>query len=210
MLSSPLRDRFGWVARLEYYPPADLVRILERAARIANLRLDGAAALEVARRSRGTPRIAHRLLRRVRDWAEVGAPGEGVVRLEHARIALEKLDVDAAGFDALDRALLLALLDKYDGGPVGIDTLAAALGEDRTPRGLRRAVLAAERLSRSDAAGARGDAQCVGTLRPHANQRPPPVGPGAVALAPARAACLGFSVFAWSRGPRAWSGHRTR
>jgi Holliday junction DNA helicase RuvB len=134
LLSSPLRDRFGYVARLDYYPPDDLRRILARSARLMGLAVDEPAAAEVARRSRGTPRIANRLLRRVRDFAEVGkgaAPGSAAVTLEGARYALERLEVDEAGFDALDRALLRTLLDKFEGGPVGIDTLAAALGEDR-------------------------------------------------------------------------------
>ncbi len=134
LLSSPLRDRFGYVARLDYYPPADLQRILERSARLMGVAIEPEAAGEVAGRSRGTPRIANRLLRRVRDFAEVGAggaaPGEGIT-LAHARYALERLDVDEAGFDSLDRALLRTLLEKFDGGPVGIDTLAAAVGEDR-------------------------------------------------------------------------------
>jgi len=131
LLSSPLRDRFGWVTRLEYYPPDDLVRILERGARLLGIALAPEAAGEIARRSRGTPRIAGRLLRRVRDYAQVGHPESARVEHADARVALEKLDVDDAGFDTLDRALLHALIDKYEGGPVGIETLAAALGEDR-------------------------------------------------------------------------------
>jgi len=141
LLSSPLRDRFGYVARLDYYPPDDLCEILSRSARLMGVDIEEVAAAEVARRSRGTPRIANRLLRRVRDFAEVGcgaadsdekgAPGNGVVDLARARYALERLEVDEAGFDSLDRALLRALLEKFEGGPVGIDTLAAAVGEDR-------------------------------------------------------------------------------
>jgi Holliday junction DNA helicase RuvB len=131
LLTAPLRDRFGWSARLDYYAPADLVGVLVRSARLLEIELDASAAEAIARRSRGTPRIANRLLRRVRDFAEVrGGRGAGVDD-ELAAFALERLDVDAAGFDALDRALLLALLEKFDGGPVGIDTLAAAVGEDR-------------------------------------------------------------------------------
>ena len=130
LLSSPLRDRFGYVARLEFYPPEDLVRILERAARLLGIPLGADAAHEVGRRARGTPRIANRLLRRVRDFAEVGGATHGI-ELRHARFALEKLDVDEAGFDGVDRNLLQTLLRKFDGGPVGLDTLAAALGEDR-------------------------------------------------------------------------------
>ena len=133
LLSSPLRDRFGYVARLDYYPPEDLREILLRSARLMGVAIAPDAALEVAGRSRGTPRIANRLLRRVRDFAEVGdrASGDGTIRLDEARYALERLEVDEAGFDALDRQLLRTLIEKFGGGPVGIDTLAAALGEDR-------------------------------------------------------------------------------
>jgi Holliday junction DNA helicase RuvB len=191
-LSSPLRDRFGWVARLEYYPPADLERILARSARLLQIDLETGACAEIARRSRGTPRIANRLLRRVRDFAQVQggvaaaqrgeaerrrapaeqggvaaaqrgeaerrrAPAEqgGVaaaqrgeaerrpaparpdagsspsVGCELARFALERLEVDALGFDRLDRTLLLTLLEKFEGGPAGLETLAAAVGEDK-------------------------------------------------------------------------------
>jgi Holliday junction DNA helicase RuvB len=130
LLSSPLRDRFGYVARLEFYPPEDLVRILERSARLLGLALAPEAAVEIGRRARGTPRIANRLLRRVRDFAEVQGAKQRI-ELAHARFALEKLDVDEAGFDGVDRSLLTTLLQKFDGGPVGLDTLAAALGEDR-------------------------------------------------------------------------------
>jgi Holliday junction DNA helicase RuvB len=131
LLTSPLRDRFGWTARLEYYPPADLERILERSARVLGVELEPEARGEIARRSRGTPRIANRLLRRVRDFAAV-AQGSGTgIGHERARFALERLDVDEAGFDRLDRALLRTLLDKFDGGPVGLETLAAAVGEDK-------------------------------------------------------------------------------
>jgi Holliday junction DNA helicase RuvB len=130
LLTSPLRDRFGVIARLQYYPPADLVRILSRSARILGIALAADGAQEIAQRSRGTPRIANRLLRRVRDFAEVGGEGEGITR-ELARFALGRLEVDDAGFDRMDRQLLLALIEKYGGGPVGLDTLAAAIGEDR-------------------------------------------------------------------------------
>jgi Holliday junction DNA helicase RuvB len=131
LLTSPLRDRFGWTARLEYYPPADLERILERSARVLGVGLESEARGEIARRSRGTPRIANRLLRRVRDFAAVAqGSGTGIGR-ERARFALERLDVDEAGFDRLDRALLRTLLEKFDGGPVGLETLAAAVGEDK-------------------------------------------------------------------------------
>jgi len=131
LLTSPLRDRFGWSARLEYYPVRDLERIVDRSGQILDIDVDAEAATEIAARSRGTPRIANRLLRRVRDFAEV-AEGRGVgVRCESARFALDRLEVDAAGFDPLDRALLGTLIDKFDGGPVGLETLAAAVGEDK-------------------------------------------------------------------------------
>jgi len=133
LISAPLRDRFGYVARLDYYPPDDLQQILARSARLMGMAVEPEATAEVARRSRGTPRIANRLLRRVRDFAEVdgGAAAADATTLAHARHALERLEVDEAGFDALDRALLRTLLEKFEGGPVGIDTLAAAVGEDR-------------------------------------------------------------------------------
>jgi Holliday junction DNA helicase RuvB len=140
LLSSPLRDRFGWMARLEYYPPADLDRILHRSSRLLETALEPGASSEIAKRSRGTPRIANRLLRRVRDFAQVAAAGprEGAaaaqaapVGCELARFALDRLDVDELGFDRLDRSLLLALLEKFDGGPAGLETLAAAVGEDK-------------------------------------------------------------------------------
>jgi Holliday junction DNA helicase RuvB len=129
LLTSPLRDRFGYIARLRYYPPEDLVQILERSARILEIPMKSEAATELARRSRGTPRIANRLLRRVRDFAEV--EGDGEITPAIARHALERLEVDEAGFHRMDRELLLTLIRKYGGGPVGIDTLAAATGEDR-------------------------------------------------------------------------------
>ena len=131
LLTSPLRDRFGWVARLEYYPAHDLERILERSAGLLEVGLDAGACAEVARRSRGTPRVANRLLRRVRDFAQVaGSPGGAIVS-DLARHALERLEVDDAGFDRLDRALLQTLLERFDGGPAGLETLAAAVGEDK-------------------------------------------------------------------------------
>jgi len=130
-LTSPLRDRFGWVSRLEYYPVADLECILERTARVLGASIDSDAQGEIARRSRGTPRVANRLLRRVRDFAAVQGGVGAEITQELARFALERLDVDDAGLDRLDRALMLAVLEKFDGGPVGLDTLAAAVGEDR-------------------------------------------------------------------------------
>jgi holliday junction DNA helicase RuvB len=131
LLTAPLRDRFGWTARLDYYAPGDLERVLARSARLLAMELAPEAAVAIARRSRGTPRIANRLLRRVRDFAEVEGGRGARVSDELAAFALERLDVDAAGFDALDRALLVTLLEKFDGGPAGIETLAAAIGEDR-------------------------------------------------------------------------------
>jgi Holliday junction DNA helicase RuvB len=128
-LTSPLRDRFGIVQRLEFYSSADLTTIVERSARIFGVKMDKSGAHEIARRSRGTPRIANRLLRRVRDYAEVKFDGN--ITAEVARQALNLLDVDDNGFDMLDRKLLTAIIEKFDGGPVGIDNLAAAIGEER-------------------------------------------------------------------------------
>ena len=129
LLTSPLRDRFGIVQRLEFYETADLKRIVTRAAGILGVALDNGGAEEIACRSRGTPRIANRLLRRVRDYAEV--KGDGSIDQDTASKALDLLDVDSVGFDMMDRKLLLAVLHKFDGGPVGIDNLAAAIGEER-------------------------------------------------------------------------------
>ena len=129
MLTNPLRDRFGIVARLEFYTPQELVHIVTRSAGLLNVQLEQAGALEIAKRSRGTPRIANRLLRRVRDFAEVRA--DGIATREVADAALTMLDVDHAGFDMMDRKLLLAVIEKFSGGPVGLDNLAAAIGEER-------------------------------------------------------------------------------
>lgn len=129
LLTSPLRDRFGIVERLEFYGPDDLARIVKRSAAILEVPIDTDGAREIARRARGTPRIANRLLRRVRDFAEVRA--DGAISTEVATRALDMLDVDANGFDVMDRRLLRAIIDKFDGGPVGIDNLAAAIGEER-------------------------------------------------------------------------------
>ncbi len=129
MLTNPLRDRFGIVARLEFYTADELTRIVTRSARLLNIPMDQEGAVEIARRSRGTPRIANRLLRRVRDYAEVRAAGK--ITRPVADEALEMLDVDASGLDVMDRKLLRCVLDKFDGGPVGIDNLAAAIGEER-------------------------------------------------------------------------------
>jgi Holliday junction DNA helicase RuvB len=129
MLTNPLRDRFGIVARLEFYTPPELARIVTRSAGLLNAPIVEEGALEIARRSRGTPRIANRLLRRVRDYAEV--KGEGRITREMADAALVMLDVDPVGFDLMDRKLLEAVLFKFGGGPVGLDNLAAAIGEER-------------------------------------------------------------------------------
>ncbi len=129
LLTSPLRDRFGIVQRLEFYSREDLGRIVARSAGILDLPVEEAGAGEIAARSRGTPRIANRLLRRVRDFAEVEADGR--VDAEVARQAMDLLEVDPGGFDVMDRKLLLTILEKFDGGPVGVDSLAAAIGEER-------------------------------------------------------------------------------
>ncbi|MFJ5383548.1 Holliday junction branch migration DNA helicase RuvB, partial [Cupriavidus sp. CER94] len=129
MLTNPLRDRFGIVARLEFYTADELARIVTRSAQLLNATIDAGGALEIARRARGTPRIANRLLRRVRDFAEVKS--DGAITRELADAALAMLDVDSVGFDLMDRKLLEAVLHKFDGGPVGVDNLAAAIGEAR-------------------------------------------------------------------------------
>jgi Holliday junction DNA helicase RuvB len=129
LLTSPLRDRFGIVQRLEFYSNEDLATIIGRSATILDVRADSAGIKEVAKRSRGTPRIANRLLRRVRDYAEV--KGDGVITGALAKAALEMLEVDETGMDMLDRTLLSALITKFDGGPVGVDSLAAAVSEER-------------------------------------------------------------------------------
>src|SRR5258707_5944931 len=129
MLTNPLRDRFGIVARLEFYTAEELTRIVKRSAALLNIVLDHDGALEIARRSRGTPRIVNRLLRRVRDFAEVKADGE--ITRAVADAALSMLDVDASGLDVMDRKLIQTVLQKFDGGPVGVDNLAAAIGEER-------------------------------------------------------------------------------
>jgi Holliday junction DNA helicase RuvB len=129
MLTNPLRDRFGIVSRLEFYTSEELARIVHRSAGLLNVEMQEAGALEIAKRSRGTPRIANRLLRRVRDYAQVKA--SGLVTVDVADAALQMLDVDKLGFDVMDRKLLLAVLQKFGGGPVGLDNLAAAIGEER-------------------------------------------------------------------------------
>ena len=129
LLTSPLRDRFGIVQRLEFYSIEDLASIVKRAANIIDVNIDEQGAQEIACRARGTPRIANRLLRRVRDYAEVKSNGS--ITKETADAALNMLNVDQSGFDHLDRRLLLTLMEKFDGGPVGVDSLAAALSEER-------------------------------------------------------------------------------
>jgi len=129
LLSSPLRDRFGVLSRLEFYEIADLSTIVSRSAGILGVAIDADGSREIARRSRGTPRIANRLLRRVRDFAEVD--GDGSITRSLADHALQRLEVDPEGFDHMDRLLLLTIIDKFAGGPVGLDTLAAAIGEEK-------------------------------------------------------------------------------
>ncbi|HEY2151920.1 MAG TPA: Holliday junction branch migration DNA helicase RuvB [Vicinamibacterales bacterium] len=159
LLTSPLRSRFGISHRLEFYTPADLEEIVRRSARILNVPIDDAAAVEIARRARGTPRIVNRLLRRVRDYAQVRAAG--TITLDVAHAALKLLEVDENGFDEVDRKLLRTIIDKFAGGPVGLNTIAAAISEeqdaiediyepyliqigflDRTPRGRKATALA--------------------------------------------------------------------
>jgi Holliday junction DNA helicase RuvB len=129
MLTNPLRDRFGIVARLEFYTPDELAHIVKRSSGLLAVKIEEAGAIEIAKRSRGTPRIANRLLRRVRDFAEVKADGR--VTSAVADTALRMLDVDAVGLDVMDRRLLEAIIHKFDGGPVGVENLAAAIGEER-------------------------------------------------------------------------------
>ena len=129
LLTSPLRDRFGIVQRLEFYSPEELEAIVRRSAGILNLPTEDQGAVEIAKRARGTPRIANRLLRRVRDFAEV--EGDGVVTGQVAISAMDMLQVDPNGFDAMDRRVLRTIIEKFDGGPVGIESLAAAIGEER-------------------------------------------------------------------------------
>ena len=127
-LSAPLRDRFGIIFRLEMYSPEELSQIVSRSARILNVKSDPEGLLEIARRSRGTPRIANRMLKRVRDYAQVR--GDGKITREIASEGLSMLDVDELGLDRVDRTLLTTMIDKFGGGPVGLDTLAASTGED--------------------------------------------------------------------------------
>lgn len=167
LLTAPLRDRFGITCRLDYYSPEELALIIKRAARILNVPIDDQGAYEIARRSRGTPRIANRLLRRVRDYALV--KGDGTVNREIARDALAMFDIDELGLDNLDRSILETIIHKFGGGPVGLDTLSAAVSEEtdtvedvyepylmkigfiqRTPRGRMATVLAYRHLGLPD------------------------------------------------------------
>ncbi|MBW2690275.1 MAG: Holliday junction branch migration DNA helicase RuvB [Deltaproteobacteria bacterium] len=129
LLSSPLRDRFGVISRLEFYSNDELTTIVKRSADILRIQIDDSGASEIARRSRGTPRIVNRLLRRVRDFAEI--EGDGIITRELADHSLQRLEVDNQGLDHMDCLLLLTIIDKFSGGPVGLDTLAAAIGEER-------------------------------------------------------------------------------
>lgn len=128
MLTAPLRDRFGMIHHLEFYDIQELRQIIEHSARILNVEIERAGALELARRSRGTPRLANRILKRVRDFAQVRY--DGIITEEVAQIALDLMDVDKMGLDHIDRNILLTMIQKFNGGPVGLDTLAAAIGED--------------------------------------------------------------------------------
>ncbi len=129
LLTAPLLSRFGYVMRLDFYPPEDLMKIVQRSARLLGTKIDDGGTAEIANRARGTPRIANRLLRRVRDFAEV--LGSGVIDQEIALTTAQRLDIDGAGLDAMDRRLLSVIIEHYDGGPVGVETLAAALSEPR-------------------------------------------------------------------------------
>jgi len=129
LLTSPLLSRFGVNIRLEYYPPEDLQKIVIRSAALLQIPINNVGAFEIARRARGTPRIANRLLRRVRDFAQV--EGTGKIDIEMAKYALSRLEVDDVGFDEMDRKILLSIIEKFDGGPVGIETIAAAVSEPR-------------------------------------------------------------------------------
>tara|TARA_B110000444_G_scaffold261422_1_gene313375 strand:+ start:40 stop:1056 length:1017 start_codon:yes stop_codon:yes gene_type:complete len=129
LLTSPLRDRFGIVQRLEFYSDKELSKIVSRSAKILGVKIDENGTQEIARRSRGTPRIANRLLRRVRDYADIKA--DGVITSEVADMALNMLNVDSCGFDHMDRRVMLAIIEKFDGGPVGVDSVAAAISEER-------------------------------------------------------------------------------
>jgi Holliday junction DNA helicase RuvB len=166
LLTAPLRARFGVMLRLDYYLPEDLYYIVERSARILNIQIEGEGAEEIAKRSRGTPRVANRLLRRIRDFAQVTA--DNVITKTVAQNALERLEVDARGFDEMDKRILLTIIEKYNGGPVGVNTLAVAVSEEsdtieevyepfliqqgyikRTPRGREATALAYEHFKKN-------------------------------------------------------------
>lgn len=129
LLTSPLRDRFGMVFKLDFYSEEELISIIKRGSTILNCTIDESAAVEIAKRSRGTPRIAHRILRRVRDFAQV--MNNGYISIDIAKLGLERLEIDEQGLDKADRAYLNTIIEKYDGGPVGLDTLSATLSEER-------------------------------------------------------------------------------
>jgi Holliday junction DNA helicase RuvB len=184
LLTAPLFSRFGHVVRLDFYPPEDLARIVTRSASLLGVAIEGDAAHEIARRARGTPRVANRLLRRIRDFAEV--LGTGRVDLDRVRQACERLEVDTAGLDEMDRRYLGVIIDHYDGGPVGVEAVAAALAEPRdtledviepfliqqgyvgrTPRGRianRKAYEALHRSMPADSRGGGGGAGSSGSL----------------------------------------------
>ena len=172
LLTSPLRDRFGIIHRLEFYTPEELQHIVIRSAKILKIAIESAGAHEIARRSRGTPRIANRLLRRIRDYAQVKA--DNVITLDVAHVGLTMLEVDEQGLDFMDRNLLLTIIEKFEGGPVGLDTLAAAISEEkdtiedvyepfliqcgyleRTPRGRKATKLAYQHFGKDRQAGER-------------------------------------------------------
>ena len=170
MLTAPLRARFGITARLEYYDAETLAKIVNRSAGLLNVKITGESAMEIARRSRGTPRIANLLLRRVRDFAQV--KGDGTITLDIARYALQALNVDRNGLDEMDLRILSTIIDKFRGGPVGLATIATAVGEEadtveevyepyliqegylmRTPRGREATALAYQHLGRTKTSG---------------------------------------------------------
>jgi Holliday junction DNA helicase RuvB len=170
MLTNPLRDRFGIVSRLEFYSPEELTRIVTRSAQLLDVEIAAEGAFEIARRARGTPRIANRLLRRVRDFAEVRA--EGAITQPVADAALTMLDVDHIGLDIMDRKLLGAVLEKFGGGPVGLDNLAAAIGEERdTIEDVLEPYLIQQGYLQRTPRGLHGDCRHLATFRPAAPTR---------------------------------------
>jgi Holliday junction DNA helicase RuvB len=179
LLSGPMRDRFGFVAHLDFYAPADLDALLHRSARILGVPITDDGAAEIAGRSRGTPRIANRLLRRVRDFAEVR--GDGVINLDTAQAALQVYDVDVLGLDRLDRAVLTALVDSFRGGPVGLSTLAVAVGEqsDTVEEVCEPFLVRAGLLARTP----RGRVATEAGWR-HLGRQPPAAGSNGIAAAP--------------------------